>query len=145
MNASLMLFWTIWIALILFVIGEVGNRRTRWVSACGLVLLVVHIVIAFGSRHGWSHDAAMRDTARQTAAVYGLDWGGGIYANYLFVAAWMRLLWRTGPVLTWVLRALILVVILNAAVIFAPMPRRALGIAIVLALVCVWFERLPES
>jgi hypothetical protein len=32
---------------------------------------------------------AVLETARQTDAVYGVSWGGGVYVNYLFVAAWL--------------------------------------------------------
>lgn len=154
-NASL--YWTIWIALALFAIGQTGQRPLRdgrrlpwtwWASACGVVLLAIHILIAFEVRHGWSHPAAVEDTARQTASVYGFNWGGGIYANYLFVAAWMFDLWsglreslvtqRVRKTVRVLQRVFYVIVILNAAVIFVPGPRRILGIALVLALLWIW-------
>ena len=41
----------------------------------------------------------MLETARQTAAVYGVAWGGGVYVNYLFVGVWLAelLWWRVDP------------------------------------------------
>ena len=98
------LYWTIWIALTLFAAGEAGKRISRdgrvparwaWpVSAAGAALLIVHIAIAMGARHGWSHAAAWSATAQQTASVYGLAWGGGVYVNYAFVALWLIELWQ---------------------------------------------------
>jgi len=90
-NAAL--YWIVWISLSFFALGEAGRRSARtWakpVSIAGLLLLAVHIVMAMGVRHGWSHAAAITATARQTSVVYGLDWGGGVYVNYLFVAVWL--------------------------------------------------------
>ena len=90
----------------------------------------------------------MRETARQTAAVYGINWGGGVYVNYFFVAAWLieAWWWRAYPSLyfgrrraiTWALRAFYFVIIVNAAVVFASVPRRALGVVLVGALVWIW-------
>ncbi len=37
----------------------------------------------------WSHAAAYAHTATQVAAGVGLNWGGGIYANYAFTALWL--------------------------------------------------------
>ena len=36
-----------------------------------------------------------KNSARQTAEVFGLDWGGGLYVNYAFTAAWVAdVAWR---------------------------------------------------
>jgi hypothetical protein len=154
------LYITIWIALGCFVAAEAGRRPaltgrppSRWtspVSAIGLVLLVVHIALAFDVRHGWSHAAAVESTARQTVAVYGLDWGGGIYVNYLFAGVWAvdAWLWHTAAAssarrpraVVWALRAFYAVIIVNGAVIFVPGPRRWLGIALALAMMWTWRE-----
>lgn len=149
MNAAL--FATIWAALAAFVVAEAGRRPgslghlpapwSRPVSFAGLALLVVHIALAYGIRHDWSHDAAVRATAQQTAAVYGLDWGGGIYVNFLFAMAWAVDVWLRPPAIHWALRLLYLVIIVNAAVIFVPGPRRWLGVVLVLALIWIWRPR----
>lgn len=152
------LYSTIWAALGLFTVAEAGKRRFSqhravpdwawpvWLSGAGLCTL--HIALAFAGRHGWSHGAAVRETARQTAAVYGINWGGGVYVNYFFVAAWLieAWWWRAYPSLyfgrrraiTWALRAFYFVIIVNAAVVFASVPRRALGVVLVGALVWIW-------
>ena len=156
MNAAL--YWTIWISLGLFTAGEAGKRTLRrrrpvspvvwWAWTAGLVLCIIHTVIAFDVRHGWSHDAALESTARQTKAVYGLDWGGGIFANYLFIGAWAweAVRWRQSPATVigqprWLVRSLqafYLVIILNAAVIFAGGSRRIAGGLLVLLLLWIW-------
>jgi hypothetical protein len=102
-------------------------------------------------RYGWSHEAAVAATARQTMAVYGVNWGGGVYLNYAFVTLWVVEAWRwyrfpsrqTRPVraITWTTRAVFLVMILNAAVIFAGGARRGAGALIVLGLLWIWWPR----
>ena len=151
---TIALYVTIWLALAAFVAGEFGKRRPavpRWawrVSLAGALLCVVHIVIAFESRHHWSHDAAVQATARQTASVYGVAWGGGVYVNYVFVAVWLMELWqwRTRPAkyfarssaALWGVRAFFFVIIINAAVVFAAPSHRAAGMALTAALLLAW-------
>jgi hypothetical protein len=99
-------------------------------------------------RHGWSHQAAVLDTARQTAEVFGVAWGGGVYVNYAFVAIWLaELSWwrmdpdrylRQAPWARWALRTFYLVIVFNAAVVFAAPDRRLAGVAVVAALLAAW-------
>jgi hypothetical protein len=146
------LYSTIWIALTLFVIAQYGLRRAGtapWVlsiNIAGLVLCVIHIVIAMASVHGWSHASAIEATARSAAAVYGLRWGGGVFVNYLFVAVWAGDAWRLylrgdraeGGGLRFALRLFYAIVIINAAVVFAHWPMRIVGVCLVIALVVAW-------
>lgn len=156
MNVSI--YWTVWLSLFLFTAGELGRARMGirasarawpwWVWAAGIAFMAVHFALAFEVRHGWSHAAALRATAAQTAAVYGFDWGGGVFVNYLFLGVWAidAGAWRAapdryasrGPLWSWTLRAFYLVIILNAAVVFAAGPRRLLGAVIVATLVWSW-------
>jgi hypothetical protein len=150
---------TIWLALAGYVVGEgakTWHRRSsidpRWawaVSLAGLTACIAHMVLAMTYRHGWSHEAALQETARQTAGVYGLSWGGGLYVNYLFVAVWLAELawWRADPLgfrqrrpwVVWAVRIFAAIVVFNAAVIFAAPDRRVAGAAVVAALVASWF------
>jgi hypothetical protein len=158
---SFALYTTIWLALAAFVAGEAGKRRrpiprSAWsISLAGALLCVVHILIALGHHHHWNHDAAVRETARQTAAVYGLAWGGGVYVNYAFVAAWMVDLWwwgtrpaeyfaRSGAAL-WGPRAFFFVIIFNAVVVFASPMSRLAGMALTVALILAWTAPRYES
>ena len=146
------LYSTIWIALTLFVAAQYGQRRARtarWVlpiNIAGLVLCVTHIVIAMATVHGWSQAAAIEATARSTATVYGLRWGGGLFVNYLFVAVWAIDAWWShthadradarGLRLT--LRIFYAIVIVNASVVFARWPMRIVGVCLVIALLVAW-------
>jgi hypothetical protein len=52
------------------------------------VAYLAHVAAAFTFHHGWSHAAALRDTARQTAAMFGVESGFGLYFNYAFTLIW---------------------------------------------------------
>jgi len=154
---TLALYATIWLALAAFVAGEAGKQRRthqRWlwsISFVGALLCVVHIVIALGHHHHWNHDAAVRETARQTAAVYGVAWGGGVYVNYVFVAVWLVDLWRwrvrpteyfaRSPMLVVGLRAFFFIIIVNAAVVFASPRTRIAGVVLTVILLLIWTAR----
>lgn len=155
------LFGTIWIALFLFALGETGRRDRDaghvppawlwWAYAAGALLCAGHLVIAMAAVHLWSHASSVSATARQTLEVYGLNWGGGVWANYAFVALWVFEAWRwradrarrapRRPVFVWAVRLFFLVIILNAAVVFAVGPRRIAGAIVVLWLLWTWRPR----
>jgi hypothetical protein len=158
----LALYLTIWIGLTLFVAGETGRSFTRrstgaptwswWAFSTGLLLAIVHTVLAFDIVHNWVHDDAVRSTAMQTEAVFGVAVGGGVYVNYAFLAAWFAdaVWWRAAPAghprsaaLTWTLRAFYMVMIVNGAIVFATGARRLLGIALVTWLCVCWTASRP--
>lgn len=113
--------------------------RVFWTA--GIALLVVHSVAVFHYVHGWSQDAALEHTARQTAALTGLDWGAGLYVNYAFIALWVfdALLWWRDPVAYErraqtardTLFAIFLFMFINAGIVFARGPARWVGIVAV--------------
>jgi hypothetical protein len=90
---------TIWITLAGYFVGVTlyslppqGEKRDRaariaWTVAC--LSLLAHFACAFHFYHHWSHDTAYRVTARQTAELFGLDWGGGLYLNYALLVGWV--------------------------------------------------------
>ncbi len=63
-----------------------GRARLLWTLGC--VVLWIHVGCAFHFQHHWSHAAAYIHTAEQTAAMTGVDWGGGVYFNYLLMLLW---------------------------------------------------------
>src|SRR5687768_2111294 len=65
---------------------RVEPARQVWTLAAALAWL--HTLAAFHDVYGWSQAAAMDATARQTAALFGLRWGGGLFVNYAFLAMW---------------------------------------------------------
>jgi len=124
-----------------------GRARIVWTT--GAALCVAHVAAAFHVRYGWSHAHAYRDTALQTAAVTGLEWGGGLWVNYAFLAVWAAdvgwwWIWpesrATRP--RWLHAGIgffFLFMFLNGAVVFAGGPARLIGIAAVgVAAVALW-------
>jgi hypothetical protein len=140
------LFLTIWVALVLFAVAEAGKgplatdgRPARWARAAwltGALLAIVHTVIALAIRYRWDHEAAVRATAEQSAALYGMAWRGSIYVNYLFLALWLLAAWSWRH---WLWRAFVLVMIVNGAIVFARPAARPFGAALVTALVWAWW------
>jgi hypothetical protein len=152
----MMVRWTIWIALALFLAGEIGRRRSArtgradwwaWPAfAAGAMVCTVHVLLAYHWVHAWSQESVVRETARQTEAVFGLNWGGGAYVNFLFLACWLAdaAWWRAAPdrvrprTAIWLLRAFYLLIIANAAIVFARGSARLAGFVLVGALLAVW-------
>src|SRR5688572_25084706 len=100
LRATIILATGLWAAAeVLRLVRPQATEPARQLWTAALILMWAHAAIAFGSAYGWSHQTAVLATARQTAAVTGLDWGGGIYVNYLFLIAWAldALWWWTAP------------------------------------------------
>lgn len=151
-----LLYGTVWASLAAFVAGEAarrasGNARTAVrLHTIGILLMTVHMAVSMGWVHDWSHTAAMAATAAQSKAVYGVDARAGLFVNYLFLIVWAIDAWhlrakpdhpRLGRTGLLVLRAFYLIVIVNAAVVFAADWRRWLGAAMAVGLVGAWGRR----
>jgi hypothetical protein len=149
---------TIWLALIAYALGTAmlllarGRAhwlvRARWMWTLGCAFFLAHVVCAFGFFHGWSHDAAYRETARQTAELTGLRWGGGIFLNYIFALAWLAdVLWwwlapgsfsRRSPRLAAAWQGVFFFIVFNGTIVFGKGPVRWLGVAICAGLAALW-------
>lgn len=153
----LALYLTIWLAVALLVAGETGRARTPreslappwawWAFSVGLLLALVHTVLAFDVVHRWVHEDAVIATAEQTQRVFGVRAGWGVYVNYAFFTIWLAdaVWWRLEPDLSrrpaWLtaaLRAFYFIILVNGAVIFAGGMRRLLGLALVVWLLRIW-------
>jgi hypothetical protein len=143
-------FVTIAAAVICWGLAEALASRLLWTA--GAILAVVHSAAAFGVFYGWSHETARVQTMRQTAALTGVDFPGGIYINYLFLSAWLAdaAWWWASPRSyemrsDWVSRAVrgfIFFIIVNGAVIFADGMARLIGLlAVSLAIAGAWHRR----
>ena len=150
---------TVWLALCGYALGaallllargraDLLNRARRaWTFGCAFFL--AHVVCAFGFFHGWSHAAAYRETARQTAEVTGLHWGGGLFLNYLFALAWIAdtMWWWLAPAsfarrpvwLTAAWQGFLFFMVFNGTVVFGKGPVRWFGAAICAGLATVWW------
>jgi hypothetical protein len=96
MPELLVLRGTIWLAVLAWASTEVlkragADRRdaARWFWTAGALLLVAHTAAAFELRHGWSHAAALAETARRSSDMTGFASGSGLYLNYLLVVLWV--------------------------------------------------------
>ena len=147
------LFVTIWLSLLLFVLGEFGKRRRAarvyWLaSAIGLTLGVIHVFLALWINDDWNHAIAWRVTEERTREMFGFGWGGLLAGNYAFLGWWAFDLWRwrsdpaayaaTPLLFLWGARAFVLGIIAPAAIVFAAGPRRWAGVALVAALLVSW-------
>jgi hypothetical protein len=149
--------WTVRIALALYVLGlalrvsAAGRRPTldmaRLSSTAGCLAFLLHAASAFQFYHHWSHGAAYEATARQTAEVVGLDWGGGLWANYAFAALWTVEVcwWWCGPerylarprVLEWTVQGFLGFIAFNATVVFEAGAIRWIGLAACMFLIAL--------
>ena len=122
--------------------------RIAWTAGC--LFYLAHVYGAFQYFHGWSHAAAYAETARQTAEVFGVNWGGGLYFNYLFTIVWVT------DVAWWWLRArqyevrprwigaavhlFLAFMFFNGTVVFAAGFSRWMGAAATPALLLLWWR-----
>jgi hypothetical protein len=115
------------------------ERSARWLWTLGCVCLIAHILSAYHFYHHWDQTAALRETARQTEAVVGWNWSGGLYINYLFAAVWIAdvMWWWRGldayrdrsPFASGMVHGFLAFIVFNATVVFKTGPLRAIGIA----------------
>jgi hypothetical protein len=137
--------WTLWTARISFLFyalslglrltGRERPARAAW--SAGFVVFVAHMFAAFQFVHHWSHADAYAETARKTAALTSLDWGGGLYMNYLLAVVWLAdvlwWLWRPANYLhrpsaiEAVVQGYFAFLWFNATVVFGHGPIRPLG------------------
>jgi hypothetical protein len=158
----LLTLWTVRMALVLYaavLTGELAGRggrawdrlaRNLWTAACACFLL--HVACAFHYHHGWSHAAAVADTARRTRELLNWEFGAGIYFNHLFAIVWVAdVAWwwydgagyrRRPRWLTLALHAWMFFIVINGAIVFAAGPTRWVGLAIVAALGLLLTRRL---
>lgn len=151
---------SIWLALVAYAIAvgfllQPGAHERRWKCASwawtlGCSFFIFHVLCAFAFFHHWSHVEAYRETARQTAELTGWHWGGGIYFNYFFAAAWLAdvLWWWLGPQsfrrrpswLNALWHGFFFFMVFNGTIVFGHGPVRVLGVVICLTLTALWWH-----
>lgn len=150
---------TIWISILSYAIGSIVfamsrgrlgyDRWARLAWTIGCAALIAHFVCAFDFYHAWSHESAYADTARQTAEVIRINWGGGLYINYAVALFWIADVswwWVAGlssyrrrpwlPTLIW--HSFLIFIIFNALVVFKHGMTRWAGLLVCLSLVLSW-------
>jgi len=153
-SGELLTRWSVRLAVALYVLAltlRISARgreawqawaRLFWTGGCLAFLL--HMAFAFQFYHHWSNNAAYEATARQTAEVVGLDWGGGLYANYAFAIVWsidagcwwcgLRRYEVRSRIAEWLIQGYLAFIIFNATVVFGTEAIRWLGVAAYLIL-----------
>lgn len=135
----------LWLTSLVFAVrngrqAEAGQVwRLLWTA--GGIALGIHVLTAFHIEHRWSHTAAFEHTAEQTAATVGLDWGGGLYFNYLVVLVWLADVLRLrrsreeqkhSSVWRLFVDGFVAFMMINATVVFGPWGWWPVGTAVVL-------------
>jgi hypothetical protein len=145
----------IWISMLGYTAGSVifaAARRDRWTRLAwtiGCAALLAHFICAFNYYHAWSHASAYSETARQTAAVYRLNWGGGLFINYAVAALWTSdVVWwwfagvsayrRRSWLLTMLWHGFLIFIFFNATVVFKDGLTRWIGLLLCLTVSLSW-------
>lgn len=148
--------WTARAAMAIFFLGLISritkNRENstvnRWTWSTGCFVYLLHVVCAFQFVHHWSNSAAYRATSERTAAMVGLEWGGGLYVNYAFTLVWIGdVCWwwfsrdsyqNRAPILEWTILGFLVFIAFNASVIFAEGATRWVGAGACILLLGIW-------
>ena len=151
---------TIWISIAAYTVGCVvfavmrrpnGARGARVAWTIGCAALVAHFISAFKFYHAWSHAHAYAETARQTAEVVRINWGGGLFINYAVASLWIAdVAWwwfagldsyRRRPWLITVLwHGFLIFILFNATVVFKDGLVRWIGLFICVIVVVSWYS-----
>ena len=150
---------TIWISILSYAIGSIVfatsrgrarfDRGARLAWTIGCAALIVHFICAFNFYHAWSHESAYVETARQTAEVFWINWGGGLFINYAVALFWIAdVAWwwvaglssyRRRPwLLTLIWHSFLIFIIFNATVVFKEGMTRWVGLLVCVSLVLSW-------
>jgi hypothetical protein len=152
MEGSLLTHWTARAAFLFYagalaawMVARPGVARRAWTA--GFLMYLAHVAAAFQFYHHWSHDAAYRETARQTGELLGIASGAGLYWNYGFTAVWAAdvvRLWRNGK---WpggvqaAIQCFMAFMFFNATVVFVSGWVRWMGIGVAIGLLALWLRR----
>jgi hypothetical protein len=155
MSGELLTRSTIWISFVAYAIGCIvfaAARPLQWVRLAwtiGCAALFAHFLFAFHYYHAWSHESAYVETARQTAEVLSVNWGGGLFINYSVAALWFADIawwWLAGInsylrrprwlILLW--HGFLIFIIFNATVVFKHGLTRWAGLVVCLSLCLSW-------
>lgn len=152
----LLIHWSARISFVLYasaiaawLIGKARAAPLIWTS--GFLVYLIHVVAAFQFQHHWNHAAAYEETARQTAALFGVSTGVGLYCNYAFTVMWaLDVIWIWWSAETyrerphWIAVAIhgfMSFLFFNATVVFVSGRVRWLGILVCIALGILWLRK----
>lgn len=144
---------TAMVAFLLYVLAFVPRDRHAWSRvwwSAGAAVFLVHVICAVHFVHHWSHADAYAATRRQTYELAGLDWGGGMYFNYVFTVLWVAdaAWWWASPVshekreraVTYALHGFMLFMWFNGTVVFGGEFARWVGVVGFVVMVVWWLR-----
>jgi hypothetical protein len=150
---DLLVYGSVAAAVTAWALARILGSRALWTSA--VVLMVLHSIAAFITVYDGSHVIAETATRQQTAALTGIEFGGGIYINYVFLLVWAADVtwWWVAPRsyvlrprwVSWSVHGFIFFIILNGAVIFADGWARVLGAVSVASVIAGAWHRYDRS
>jgi hypothetical protein len=160
LNEAFLTRGTVWLALICYAAVVVlearsdarGTTVSRIVWVLGCAFFLAHILAAFHFYHHWSHAAAAQDTQRQTFERLRVNFGSGVYFNYLFALIWLAdvfagsfkrgFLHERNRLWFFVLHGFFIFMIFNATVIFGRGWARPVGgVLCLVVLAALWRSR----
>ncbi|MFN7935649.1 MAG: hypothetical protein U0R19_20125 [Bryobacteraceae bacterium] len=139
--------WMVRVSFALYVVALARFSRGMWTAACAFYLL--HMITAFAFFHNFSHREAYEATARQTQALLGVYYGGGLYWNYVFTVVWMGdVLWawlgnyaQRARWVSWSIHGFLAFMFFNATVVFGGTFVRGFGVGAFATLAGRWIAR----
>jgi hypothetical protein len=156
--------WSVRVALLCYVFAlalrlssprEAAQRLARFIWTVGCSAYFAHVVCAFHFYHHWSHAAAYEATARDTARLFGWNWGGGLYFNYAFTIVWLvDVLWwwrglegyaHRSRVVEIAVQTFLGFMAFNGAVVFASGTTRWVGVGSCVLLGVCWLKRRRDK
>jgi branched-chain amino acid transport system substrate-binding protein len=154
--AAAALYGTAWLSVVSWAVTPwLRPPWPRLVWTAGSLVNLAHVCLAMQLAHGWDQERAYRAIARQTYEETGLDWGGGLYINYLFSTIWLAdaavwWLWprRYSARPRWLQRlfqGVFLFMFFNATVVFGKSPIRFLGAVLCPLGAIGWFRLRPSN
>ena len=157
---------TVWISIAFYTIGCVifafvstrpkSDYWARLAFTAAVAALVGHYISAFQFYHSWSHESAYVETARQTAEVFRVNWGGGIFINYALLMLWIADVggwWLAGLtsyrrrplwiLLTW--HGFLVFILFNATVVFKDGITRWVGLLVCAIVSLSWLSIITKN
>lgn len=68
--------------------ARIASQFTVYVWWTGCLFYLAHMILSFHAFHDWSHDLAVEFTADETARLFGIRRGEGVWVNYFFAVVW---------------------------------------------------------
>ncbi len=144
-SAAATVAWVV-VAWVLLLVPATRLARLAWTF--GFLMLLIHLVLAFGVGHRWSHAEAV-ERIREVGGT-----GAGILVNYLFTLVWgADVVWWWADPAGYAVRprrvgrfvhGFAIFMVVNGTVVFGPEERRWWYAAVLGVLAVLWWRRSAQ-